>query len=285
MHLTEQKSDARKTFDDLVDIMKRLRAPGGCPWDAEQTFESLRRYILEESHELVESIEDGDARGICEECGDVLLQVVFVATVAAEQGLFDVGDVTDAICRKLIGRHPHVFGDVTVENADDVSRNWEKIKAGERRDRKADSSAMAGIPRGLPALLRARRIQERAAKKGFDWRHGDVDSVRDKVLEELGELRAEVESADRRATEEELGDLLFAVVNLARHLDVDPEAALQAANAKFSDRFRAVEAFASERGIVMEETPLDALDQLWVEAKGRGALPPDKKTPQGSQLP
>lgn len=247
--------------------MRRLRAPGGCPWDAEQTLESLRRYILEEANELVEAIGDEDARGTCEEAGDVLLQVVFVATVAAEAGLFDIGDVTRGICDKLIRRHPHVFGKVTVKNAGEVSRNWEAIKAGERKKRDADSSAMAGIPRGLPALLRALRIQERAAKKGFDWEHGDVQSVRAKVLEELDELRAEVARTDERATREELGDLLFAAVNLARHLDIDPEGALQEANAKFAARFRAVEVTAEGRGLVMEDMALDDLDVLWVEAK------------------
>ena len=249
--------------------MKQLRAPGGCPWDAEQTLDSLRRYILEEANELVEAIADGETRGICEEAGDVLLQVVFVATVAAEQGLFGIDDVTAGICHKLIKRHPHVFGDVTVRNADDVSRNWEAIKAGERKSRDEDSSAMAGIPRGLPALLRALRIQERAAKKGFDWEHGDVDSVRAKVLEELDELRAEVARTDERATREELGDLLFAAVNLARHLDIDPEGALQEANAKFASRFRAVEGMAEARGLAMERMPLDDLDKLWVEAKAQ----------------
>lgn len=270
--MTDGVSDGRnerKTFGDLVDIMKKLRAPGGCPWDAEQTLESLRRYILEESHELVEAIEDGEVRGICEECGDVLLQVVFVAAVAAEHGDFDIDDVTDAICRKLIVRHPHVFGDVSVKDAGEVSRNWEMIKAGERKKRDADSSAMAGIPRGLPALLRSLRIQERAAKKGFDWELGDVESVRAKVLEELGELKAEVEGIDADATKEELGDLLFALVNISRHLDIDPESALQSANAKFASRFREVERLADERGITMEKTPLDELDGLWIEAKRR----------------
>lgn len=262
-------------FDDLQDIMKRLRAPDGCPWDAEQTFESLRRYILEESHELVEAIEDADTRAICEECGDVLLQVVFVAAIAGEQELFDTSDVTDAICSKLVRRHPHVFSDVHVEDADEVSRNWERIKASERAARQADDSAMAGIPRGLPALLRALRIQERAAKKGFDWEKGDIPSVRDKVLEELDELRIEVECANRAATEEELGDLLFALVNLSRHLDIDPESALQSANAKFSARFRGVEALAAERNLEMENMPLDELDALWRLAKDnkRGTKP------------
>lgn len=259
--------DDRKTFADLVDILKRLRAPGGCPWDAEQTLESLRRYILEEAHELVEAIEDGDTSGICEECGDVMLQTVFVAGIAEEHGKFDIRDVTDAICRKLIRRHPHVFGDTHVDSADDVTKNWEKIKAGERAARKSDSSAMAGIPRSMPALSRSLRISERAARVGFDWRRGDVASVRAKVLEELDELRAEIERGDGPATEDEIGDVFFALANMSRHLDIDPESALQGANAKFSSRFRKMEDLAAARGIDMGSTPLDDLEALWREAK------------------
>lgn len=256
-------------FDDLLEIMRRLRGPGGCPWDAEQTLGSLTRYILEESHELVEAIEDGDVPHICEESGDVLLQVALIATIAQEEGLFGIGEVVGGICRKLVLRHPHVFGDIEVEDAAEVSRNWERIKADERKGRASDSSAMAGIPRGLPALLRAYRIQERAAKKGFDWERGDLRPVRDKVLEELDELRTEVEGQDPKAVREELGDLFFALVNLARHMDLDPERALQAANAKFDARFRDVEDLARQNGREMESMSLDELDTLWVEAKGR----------------
>lgn len=257
----------RGSWNDLLDIMKKLRAPGGCPWDADQTLGSLRRYILEEANELVEAIGDDDARGICEEAGDVLLQVVFVAAVASETGLFDIDDILNGICSKLIKRHPHVFGGVVVKDSSEVTRNWEKIKAGERKGRDEDSSAMAGIPRGLPALLRALRIQERAAKKGFDWELGDVASVRAKVLEELDELRAEVENIDADATKEEFGDVVFAAVNMARHLGIDPEGALQEANGKFADRFRAVESMAEGRGLEMEKMPLAELDEMWKEAK------------------
>lgn len=256
-------------FDDLLGVMAGLRAPGGCPWDAEQTLDSLRRYILEEAHELTEAIEDGDAPHICEECGDVLLQVVFIATIAKEQGLFDIGDILSGICRKLITRHPHVFGDVSVENASEVGRNWERIKASERAVRESDASAMAGIPRSLPALLRAYRIQERAAKKGFDWQPGELKPVREKVLEELGELRTEVEGGDGESSREELGDLFFALVNLSRHMGVNPEQALHDANAKFDARFRLVEARAQEDGLDMEKMPLEELDALWVKAKER----------------
>lgn len=264
--MTDLSKEAYR-FEDLLEIMRRLRAPGGCPWDAEQTLDSLRRYILEESHELVEAIEDEDLLHICEESGDVLLQVVFIATIAKEKNFFEIDDVVRGICRKLVTRHPHVFGDVSVEDISEVSRNWERIKAAERKGRASDSSAMAGIPRSLPALLRAYRIQERAAKKGFDWGFGDLNPVREKVLEELDEFKAEVEGMNGAAAEEELGDLFFALVNLSRHMGIDPENALQAANAKFDARFRDVESLAQENGRNMEEMSLEELDALWVKAK------------------
>jgi MazG family protein len=261
-----------ETFDDLLRIMEKLRAPDGCPWDAEQTLESLRRYILEEANELAEAIGDGVPRDINEECGDLLLQVVFVAQIAKEFGLFDVSDVTRAICEKLVRRHPHVFSDVVVNDASEVSRNWEVIKSGERKKRDADSSAMAGIPKGLPALLRAYRIQERAAKRGFDWEKGDLESVRGKVIEELDEFRAEVVRRDPAAMNEELGDFLFAIVNLSRHLDIDPESALQGANKKFAERFRDLERQVAEKEVDMETLTLDDLDSMWRTAKDKKAI-------------
>ncbi|MDR1510763.1 MAG: nucleoside triphosphate pyrophosphohydrolase [Synergistaceae bacterium] len=254
-------------FGNLVDIMRRLRAPGGCPWDKEQTLSSLRRYILEEAHELVEAIDSGEPRDICEECGDLMLQVVFAATVTEESGLFGINDVCRVICEKLVRRHPHVFGDVSVENSDEVLRNWEAIKAGERRNRSADSSAMAGIPKGMPALLRAWRISERAAKKGFDWKSGDIESVRAKVLEELDELRAEMKGANVSAMTEEMGDLMFSLANLSRHLGIDPENTLQLANEKFIRRFREMENLASRENAEMEKMSLDELELLWQSAK------------------
>jgi XTP/dITP diphosphohydrolase/tetrapyrrole methylase family protein/MazG family protein/ATP diphosphatase len=264
-------------FDGLVGIMKRLRAPGGCPWDREQTLSMLKRYILEEAHELIEAIDAGDAGNICEECGDLLLQVVFVSAIAEESRLFGIDGVCRAICEKLIRRHPHVFGDVSVENSDEVLRNWEVIKADERKKRNADSSAMAGIPKGLPALLRALRISERAAKKGFDWKPGDIGSVRAKVLEELDELRAEVENASDSAINEEMGDLLFSLANLSRRLGMDPESALQSANGKFIKRFREMENMVSRENARMEEIPLDELEILWQSAKNieRGGVRDD----------
>lgn len=259
------------SFGDLVEIMKRLRGPGGCPWDAEQTMDSLRRYILEEAHELIEAIEDGDLRGIREECGDVLLQVVFVSEIARTDGAFDIDDVTRGICRKLVDRHPHVFSDLSVENASEVLKNWEKIKEDERRARSSDSSALAGIPRSLPSLLRARRIQERAARKGFDWKPKEIDEVWKKLSEELDELRREVERKDGEAAKAEFGDLLFSMVNVARHIGVDPESALQSANEKFSSRFRDVEGQAARRGVDMRSLPLAELDEMWNIAKSNEA--------------
>jgi XTP/dITP diphosphohydrolase/tetrapyrrole methylase family protein/MazG family protein/ATP diphosphatase len=254
-------------FGNLVDIMKRLRAQDGCPWDREQTLPGLKRYILEEAHELAEAIDSGETRDICEECGDLLLQAVFVAAITEEAGLFGIDDVCRVICEKLIRRHPHVFGDVSVNNADEVLRNWEAIKSDERRDRNADSSAMAGIPKGLPALLRALRISERAAKRGFDWKRGDTRSVKAKVLEELDELRTELENANDSAMREEMGDILFSLANMSRHLGMDPESALQSANGKFIRRFREMENLASLKNVRMEEMPLDELETLWQSAK------------------
>ena len=190
-----------------------------------------------------------------------------MASIAEDLGFFDMGGVIGGICKKLVERHPHVFGDVKVRDASDVSRNWEMIKAGERKERDEDSSAMAGIPKILPALLRAYRTQERAAKKGFDWPPGDVESVRNKVLEELGELRAEIENRSPDAMREEMGDLLFAMVNMSRHLGIDPESALQDANGKFAERFRGVERQAEKNGVPMENLTLDELDIMWRTAK------------------
>ena len=264
--------DAKETaakFLELLDVMRKLRAPGGCPWDREQDYLSLRRYIIEEAYELIEAIESGKTRNVCEESGDLLLQVVFVSCIAEEEGEFDIADVMSALVTKLVRRHPHVFGDVHVDGSDDVLKNWEQIKVQERKEKHEDASLLAGVPRGLPSLLRAYRMQERAAKVGFDWPKGDPAPVFAKVGEEIAELKEALAdpAATKEKIDEEMGDLLFAVVNMARHLDVDPESALQAANAKFADRFRAVEKLAEARGLIMEETSLDDLDKLWVEAK------------------
>lgn len=264
--MTEPKITAEK-FNKLVEVMKRLRAPGGCPWDREQTYLSLRRYIIEEAYELIEAIENDDSANMCEECGDLMLQTVFVSCLAEEQGRFDIADVLAHLTEKLIRRHPHVFGDVTVKNSEEVLKNWEQIKVGERKERHADPSLLAGVPRGLPALLRAYRMQERAAKVGFDWPQGDPAPVLAKVEEEMGELREAIAAGKQEEISEELGDAMFAMANLARHLREDPEIALHKACSKFSDRFRLVEAGVALSGRKWEDFSLDELEELWQNAK------------------
>ena len=259
--------ETAEKFNKLVAVMKRLRAPGGCPWDREQDYLSLRRYIIEEAYELVEAIEKEDSHNMCEECGDLLLQVVFVSCMAEERGDFDICDVLDYLTEKLIRRHPHVFGDINVKNSEEVLRNWEQIKVGERKERHEDPSLLAGIPRGLPALLRAYRIQERAAKVGFDWPKGDLTPVMDKVHEEITELEEALSSGTDNEVEEELGDLMFALANLSRHLKIDPEITLHKACMKFSSRFRLIEEAVSKSKRPWDDFTLDELDEYWVEAK------------------
>ena len=248
--------------------MRRLRAPDGCPWDREQDFLSLRRYIIEEAYELIEAIENNNRDNICEECGDLMLQVVFVSCMAEELGEFNICDVMDHLTEKLIRRHPHVFGDTEVNGSEDVLRNWEQIKVGERQKKKEDSSLLAGVPRGIPGLLRAYRIQERAGKVGFDWPKGDPTPVLAKVDEELSELKENINSnAGKEYIEEELGDFLFAVANLSRHLKADPEITLHKACGKFTDRFRLVEKEVLESGKPWSEFSLEELDVFWEKAK------------------
>ncbi len=252
--------------------MRQLRAPDGCPWDREQDYLSLRRYIIEEAYELIEAIEGSGSDNICEECGDLLLQVVFVSCMAEELGDFNICKVLDHLTEKLIRRHPHVFGETKVNSSDEVLKNWEQIKVGEREDKKVDASLLAGIPRGLPALLRAYRIQERAAKAGFDWPKGDLSPLLAKVDEELSELKDNIFSnAGKDDIEEELGDLLFAAANLSRHLKADPEITLHKACVKFTQRFRLVERDVRESGRSWEDFTLDELDMFWEKAKRRAA--------------
>jgi len=264
-------------FDELFGIMRRLRAPGGCPWDRKQTLESLRAYIVEEAYELVDAIGDGESVEICEEAGDLLLQVVFIACIAEETDSFRMGDILRTLSSKLIRRHPHVFakdqssgGSETgqVKTSEDVLVAWEKIKTEEKRLQKTDTSILAGVPSSLPPLARAFRIQSKAAHVGFDWPQGDISPLFGKVREEVDEIRGAIEEKDATRIEEEVGDLLFAVVNLARHLDVNPESALQRANRKFSERFRKVEALVAESGEQWEEHSLERLDSFWELAKG-----------------
>ena len=257
----------RHCFDELVSVMERLRAPGGCPWDREQKLTDLRTYIVEEAYELADAISGGNADKIREESGDLLLQIVFVAAIAKEEGMFGIEDVANALRAKLIRRHPHVFADIEAGDSETVLRNWERIKQEERKDKQEDLSVLAGIPAGLPPLLKAHRMQGKAAHVGFDWPRGDPVPLFDKLSEETTELRQAVEEGDADAVEDELGDLLFMAVNLARHLDVNPDAALSRACAKFGARFRRVEEEAAGRGLRLNECSLEELDMLWNQAK------------------
>ncbi len=265
--MENQRREIEEAFSRLVAIMQRLRAPDGCPWDREQDFSSLRRYIVEEAYELVEAIEEDTERAVMEESGDLLLQVVFISQIASEKGLFSIREVLNGICSKLVQRHPHVFGDLTVADSDEVMRNWEAIKTVEKKKNGADSSILSGIPRSMPSLLKAYRIQERAAKLGFDWPAGDAAPVLAKVGEELSEIREALSGNCASRIAEEIGDLLFAAVNLSRHCGVNPEEALQQASKKFAERFRLVERSVAETGKPWKEFRLDELDDFWEKAK------------------
>lgn len=247
---------------DLEEIVRILRAPGGCPWDAEQTHASIRRNFLEEAYEAVEAIDEQSPDHLKEELGDVLLQVMLHARMEQEAGRFDLDDVADGICKKLIFRHPHVFGDVEVSGTSEVLTNWEELKRKEK-GQATNTDALDAVARSLPALWRAEKVQKKAKKAGFDW--PDVSDALDKLSEELSELKGAV--ADGTNVEEELGDLLFSAVNAARFLDIDPEVALGKATDKFIDRFRKVEAQAAALGQPMEGMSLAELDKLWERAK------------------
>ncbi|MBQ5969177.1 MAG: nucleoside triphosphate pyrophosphohydrolase [Clostridia bacterium] len=251
-------------FDDLVEIMAILRAPGGCPWDREQTHASIKRSLIEETYEVIEAINKDDKTLLCEELGDVLLQVVFHAEMEREAGVFDIGDVCDGICKKLIERHPHVFGETVVSGTDEVLDNWDAIKR-RTKHQSTQGEAMQKVPLELPALMRAEKIQGKAKKAGFDW--DEVSGAYDALDSEIAELKAADRAGNAAAVEEELGDVLFSVVNVARFLKVDPEQALTNASNKFLKRYLVVERLAAERGVDMKTTPIDALDKLWVEAK------------------
>ena len=245
---------------DLEEIVRILRAPGGCPWDAEQTHQSIRRNFLEEAYEAAEAIDEENPEHLKEELGDVLLQVVFHARMEQEEGRFDLDAVADGVCKKLIYRHPHVFGDVSVSGTGEVLSNWEELKRKEK-GQATNTDALESVARSLPALWRAEKVQKKAKKAGFDW--PDVSGALDKLSEELEELKAA--AAEGTNVAEELGDLLFSAVNVSRFLKVDCEDALNQATDKFIDRFRKVEAQAGDRP--MTEMTLAELDQLWERAK------------------
>ena len=254
----------KESYDvsDLEQIVAILRAPGGCPWDAEQTHESTRRDFLEEAYEVIEAINEGDTEHLKEELGDVLLQVVFHAQMEKEAGHFDLNDAADGVCKKLIYRHPHVFAQVEVSGTGEVLENWDQLKRVEKHQQ-THTDALNSVARSLPALWRAEKVQKKARKAGFDW--DDPSGPMDKLQEELDELKAAM--AEGSNIEEELGDLLFAAVNLSRFVGVDCEQALTAATDKFIGRFAKVEELAAQQGRAMETMTLAELDELWDQAK------------------
>ena len=248
-------------FDELVGVMARLRRKDGCPWDREQSHESLKPYIIEETYEVLDAIDRKDDDELREELGDLLLQIVFHAQIAAEQSRFTMDDVAAAIVEKLKRRHPHVFGNVEVEDSREVLRNWEEIKKEEGKD-----SVLDGVPDGLPALLKAQRVQEKVRRVGFDWE--SIGGTFDKVREEIGELEKAVKDGDQAGIEDEFGDILFSLVNVARFLDINAEESLRQTTKKFSHRFRYIENRIEEKGErPIEEYSLEELDALWNEAK------------------
>jgi len=255
-------------FTELVEIMARLRGEDGCPWDRDQTHESIKPYLVEEAYEVLEAIDEEDLAKLKEELGDLMLQIVFHAQMAEEAGAFSMSDVLTAINEKLTRRHPHVFGELKAETAQEVLFNWEQIKQSERRKTSDQASILDGVPRELPALLRAHRLQEKASRVGFDWTQ--AQEVFRKVEEELAELRAAMHGRQADQVEAELGDLLFALVNLSRFLAVNPEEALRKTIARFIARFRYIEEELSRRGRSLRQASLEEMDALWAEAKAQG---------------
>ena len=289
-------------FDKVVEVMATLRAEQGCPWDRKQTHESLKPYLLEETYEVLETIDQRDSRKLQEELGDVLLQVLFHSQIAAESKSFSIEDVLETLAAKLIRRHPHVFRDngeqERVSNSEQVLTQWEEIKRAERAASGDVQSALEGVPKTLPALLRAYQLQARAARVGFDWPHNaeGLEQVFGKIQEEIGELRVALAQADtesqtgHRSTREEIeaefGDVLFSLVNLARFLKTNPEDALRQATNRFSDRFHLVEAQAAETGKNMSDMTLAEMNQQWTEAKRRlQSLPPTPTVPTNDRTP
>ena len=243
-----------KRFLELVEIMDTLREK--CPWDKKQTIHSLRSNTIEELYELVDTIIEEDWDGIKEELGDIMLHVLFYAKIGTEQGKFTLADVMEGIAKKLIHRHPHIYGDVKVENEEDVKRNWEQLKLKEGK-----TSLLAGVPNSLPAIVKALRIQEKVKQVGFEWEH--KDQVWDKVQEEMHELKVEIEANNKEKMESEFGDLLFSIINYARFLNIDPETALEKTNKKFKHRFELMESYAKNNGLDLAKLTLDEKETIW----------------------
>jgi len=253
----------KRSFDQLVQLMTTLRGPQGCPWDRKQTLQTLKPFVIEESYEVVDAIDRDDREDLEEELGDFLLQAVFIAELTREEGTFDIYDSITAIHDKLVQRHPHVFGDVEASDAEQVLVNWEKLK---NEERKAENkSVLAGVPQSLPALLRASRLTEKAARIGFDWRR--TEDVFEKIEEEIAEVHEAIASGDEKKIHDEIGDLLFTVANIARKLNVNAEEALQSTNRKFTRRFETMERSVREKGQNLDQLTLEEMDALWDAAK------------------
>lgn len=257
-------NNSHPAFARLVKIMATLRGPNGCPWDREQTQDTIKPYLIEETYEVLEALEAKDLPAFKDELGDLLLQIVFHAQLMAESGAFTIDDVAQAIVDKLVRRHPHVFGDVKVKDTDEVLQNWVKIKAQEKAG-KDDRSILAGVPKGAPALIQAQRLGEKAARVGFDW--NSAPAVFEKVQEEVQELAETLETQQNEAQEHELGDLLFALTSLARHLNLDAETALRKAGQRFGERFRYIEVRLAHHGEDIHHTSPARLEELWQETK------------------
>jgi MazG family protein len=256
-----------RAFGRLLEIVATLRSPEGCPWDAEQTPESLKPYLLEETYEVLEALDGGEPSSICDELGDLLLQVIFQARLFEERQAFDMGDVADAIADKLIRRHPHVFAERRQSSIEALDAQWDRIKAKEKERRGESPTLLGGVPRHLPALLRARKLSEKASRVGFDW--PAVDGIFAKIEEELEEFKDALQHADRQAMADELGDLLFSIVNLGRFLNIDAEEALRQTANRFVARFGHIEATLAERGQTLQQSTPEEMDSLWNEAKRR----------------
>lgn len=269
--------DMAEKFEELVAVMERLRAPGGCPWDREQTYASLSQYLLEEAYETFDAIHEADTTGdithLKEELGDLLLQVVFHATIGKERGEFDIEDVAGGVAKKLILRHPHVFGDEKLDSANDVLANWDTLKANERKasgkEEKPKESILDEVPVHFPALLEGLKISKKAAKVGFDWE--STRQIFEKLDEEVSELKQAIDGRDAGEVAEEIGDLLFVIVNLARKFDIEPETALKKTNRKFRSRFKFIEENLRLQGKTPEDSSLEEMDSLWDQAKANAA--------------
>lgn len=258
------KKEEKATLEQLADIMKKLRSPEGCPWDREQTKESLKPFLIEEAYEVLEALEEGNSEKLKEELGDLLFQIMFYTQVTEELGEFNVYDVIQTVKEKMIRRHPHVFGQAKAETSAEVLINWEHIKRGEK-DISSRRSVLDGVPKKLPALLRAHRVQDKVSRVGFDWEH--IDQVFAKVKEEMGEFQEALACGDHKNIEEELGDLLFALVNIARFIQINPEEALRKTVVKFTNRFHFIEESLIAEGKDIKTVSLEEMDQLWEKAK------------------